>query len=55
MVTPKLLKMENVVLTPHIASATREARIAMGEKVIANIRSFADGHQPPDRVLRSMF
>jgi len=54
-VTPKLLKMENVVLTPHIASATREARIAMGEKVIANIRSFADGHQPPDRVLRSMF
>ncbi len=54
-VTPKLLKMENVVLTPHIASATTEARNAMGEKVIANIQAFADGHQPPDRVLRSMF
>ncbi len=54
-VTPKLLKMENVVLTPHIASATKEARVAMGEKVIANIRACMDGHQPPDRVLRSMF
>lgn len=54
-VTPKLLKMENVVLTPHIASATTEARNAMGEKVIANIQAFIDGHQPPDRVLRSMF
>ncbi len=55
LVTPKLLKMENVVLTPHIASATVESRIAMGEKVIANIKAFADGHQPPDRVLQSMF
>lgn len=54
-VTPKLLKMENVVLTPHIASATVEARIAMGEKVIANIKAFTDGHPPPDRVLTSMF
>lgn len=54
-VTPKLLKMENVVLTPHIASATHEARIAMGEKVIANIKACADGHRPPDRVLKSMF
>lgn len=55
LVTPKLLKMENVVLTPHIASATVEARMAMGEKVIANIRAFHDGHSPPDRVLKSMF
>ena len=54
-VTPKLLKMENVVLTPHIASATVEARVAMGEKVIANIKAHVDGHPPPDRVLRSMF
>ncbi len=54
-VTPKLLKMENVVLTPHIASATVEARVAMGEKVIANIKAFIDGHRPPDRVLTSMF
>jgi glyoxylate reductase len=54
-VTPKLLKMENVVLTPHIASATIEARIAMGEKLIANIKAFTDHHVPPDRVLKSMF
>ena len=54
-VTPKLLIMENVVLTPHIASATVEARIAMGEKVIASIQAFSDGHAPPDRVLKSMF
>lgn len=55
LVTPKLLKMENVVLTPHIASATQEARVAMGEKVIANIKAATDNHRPPDRVLKSMF
>ena len=47
----KLLALENVVLAPHLGSATVEGRIAMGEKVIANIKSFADGHAPPDRVL----
>jgi len=46
-----LKKLPNVVLAPHLGSATREGRIAMGEKVIINIRAFADGHKPPDRVL----
>jgi glyoxylate reductase len=53
-VNPKLLKARNVVLLPHMGSATIEGRIDMGEKVIVNIRSFADGHQPPDRVIPAM-
>jgi glyoxylate reductase len=53
-VNPKLLKLPNVVLTPHLGSATLEARVDMGEKVIVNIRTFLDGHRPPDRVLPSM-
>lgn len=47
----RLLARENVVLLPHMASATIEARHATGEKVIANIRIWADGHRPPDQVL----
>jgi glyoxylate reductase len=43
-----------VVLLPHMGSATLEGRIDMGEKVIINIKTFADGHKPPDRVLPSM-
>lgn len=54
MVNPKLLKMDNVVLLPHMGSATIEGRIDMGEKVIVNIKTFIDGHSPPDRVLSSM-
>jgi glyoxylate reductase len=54
-VNPKLLKLNNVVLLPHMGSATIEGRIDMGEKVIINIKTFADGHKPPDRVLESMF
>ncbi len=54
MVNPKLVKMDNVVLLPHMGSATIEGRIDMGEKVIVNIKTFADGHNPPDRVLASM-
>ena len=50
-VDPRLLALDNVVLLPHMASATVEARIATGEKVIANIRMWADGHRPPDQVL----
>lgn len=50
-INPKLLKLPNVVLLPHIGSATLEARIDMGEKVIINIKTFVDGHKPPDRVL----
>lgn len=48
---PKLLTLDNVVLSPHLGSATHEGRIAMGEKVMINIRTFSDGHTPPDRVL----
>ena len=50
-VNPKLLAMNNVTLLPHMGSATIEGRIAMGEKVIINIRAFADSHALPDRVL----
>jgi glyoxylate reductase len=53
-VNPKLLKLDNVVLLPHMGSATLEGRIDMGEKVIINIKTFADGHRPPDRVIESM-
>jgi len=54
-VNPKLLNLENVVLLPHMGSATMEGRLDMGEKVIVNIKTFADGHTPPDRVLETMF
>jgi glyoxylate reductase len=53
-VNPKLLKLPNVVLLPHMGSATVEGRIEMGEKVIINIKTFQDGHRPPDRVIPSM-
>ncbi|MGB0630720.1 MAG: 2-hydroxyacid dehydrogenase [Alphaproteobacteria bacterium] len=49
-IEPALLELDNVVLAPHLGSATREGRIAMGEKVIVNIKSFVDDHRPPDRV-----
>ncbi|MEL0112236.1 MAG: D-glycerate dehydrogenase [Rickettsiales bacterium] len=54
-VNPKLLRLENVILIPHMGSATLEGRLDMGEKVIVNIKTFADGHTPPDRVLETMF
>lgn len=47
----RLLTLDNVVLSPHLGSATHEGRIAMGEKVVINIKTFADDHAPPDRVL----
>jgi len=53
-INPKLLKLPNVVLLPHMGSATMEARVDMGEKVIVNIRTWMDGHKPPDRVIPSM-
>lgn len=53
-VNPKLMAQKNVVLLPHMGSATEEGRIEMGEKVIINIKTFADGHRPPDQVLPSM-
>lgn len=53
-VNPKLLRLENVVLLPHLGSATLEGRLDMGEKVIVNIKTFADGHTPPDRVVEAL-
>ena len=56
-VNPRLIKLARqgkVVLLPHLGSNTYEGRIDMGEKVIVNIRTFMDGHKPPDRVLPSM-
>ncbi|MEP9379545.1 D-glycerate dehydrogenase [Aquabacter sp. CN5-332] len=56
-VSPKLVRLAKhgkVVLLPHMGSATLEGRIDMGEKVIVNIKTFMDGHRPPDRVLPSM-
>jgi glyoxylate reductase len=47
----RLLSLDNVVLLPHLGSATFEGREAMGDRVIANIRIWADGHRPPDQVL----
>ncbi|MCT8989964.1 D-glycerate dehydrogenase [Chelativorans sp. SCAU2101] len=47
----KLAERGKVVILPHMGSATIEGRIDMGEKVIINIRTFFDGHRPPDRVL----
>ena len=47
----KLLRAPNAVLLPHMASATVESRIEMGERVIINIKMFADGHKPQDRVI----
>jgi glyoxylate reductase len=51
LVDPRLLRLPNTVLLPHMGSATYEGRAAMGEKVIANIRAWVDGHRPPDQVL----
>jgi glyoxylate reductase len=56
-VSPRLVKLARqgkVVLLPHMGSATYEGRIDMGEKVIVNIKTFFDGHRPPNRVLPSM-
>ena len=56
-VNPKLVRLARagkVVLLPHMGSATLEGRIDMGEKVIVNIKTFMDGHHPPDRLLPAM-
>ena len=53
-INPRLRAQPNVVLLPHMGSATLEGRIEMGEKVIINIKTFADGHRPPDLVLPGM-
>ncbi|MFY9240807.1 MAG: D-glycerate dehydrogenase [Roseovarius sp.] len=51
---PRLRELRNVVLLPHMASATQEGRLEMGEKVLLNIKTFDDGHRPPDLVVPAM-
>ena len=53
-VNPRLRELPNVVLLPHMGSATVEGRVEMGEKVIINIKTFDDGHRPPDQVVPAM-
>ena len=53
-INPRLRELPSVVLLPHMGSATLEGRIEMGEKVIINIKTFADGHRPPDQVVPGM-
>ena len=53
-VNPRLRALPNVVLLPHMGSATLEGRVEMGEKVLVNIQTFADGHRPPDLVVPGM-
>ena len=53
-IDPRLLAHPNVIALPHIGSATIEGREASGEKVITNIRFWADGHRPPDQVLDAL-
>lgn len=53
-INPRLRELPNVVLLPHMGSATVEGRAEMGEKVIINIKTFADRHRPPDLVVPSM-
>ncbi|UOA28497.1 D-glycerate dehydrogenase [Pseudosulfitobacter sp. DSM 107133] len=53
-INPRLRELPNVVLLPHMGSATLESRLEMGEKVIINIKTFDDGHRPPDQVVPSM-
>jgi glyoxylate reductase len=53
-ITPSLMGLSNVVLLPHIGSATIEGRLEMGDKVIINIQTFWDGHAPRDRVIEAM-
>jgi len=53
-INPRLKELKNVVLLPHMGSATIEGRVEMGEKVLINIKTYADGHRPPDLVVPSM-
>ena len=53
-IAPALRELPNVLLLPHMGSATIEGRIEMGEKVLLNIKTYADGHRPPDQVVPAM-
>ncbi len=49
-INPRLKALDNVILLPHMASATIEGRQEMGERVLINIQTYIDGHRPPDLV-----
>ncbi|MEM6409747.1 MAG: NAD(P)-dependent oxidoreductase, partial [Pseudomonadota bacterium] len=53
-INPRLRNLPNVVALPHMGSATEEGRVEMGEKVLLNIKTFDDGHRPPDQVVPGM-
>lgn len=53
-INPRLRDLPNVVALPHMGSATAEGRVEMGEKVLLNIKTFADGHRPPDQIVPGM-
>jgi lactate dehydrogenase-like 2-hydroxyacid dehydrogenase len=53
-INPRLREMDNVMLLPHMGSATLEGRLEMGEKVLLNVKTFDDGHRPPDLVIPAM-
>ncbi|WP_380057876.1 2-hydroxyacid dehydrogenase [Falsihalocynthiibacter sp. SS001] len=54
-INPRLRALDNVALLPHVGSATREGRVEMGEKVLINIKTFDDGHRPPDLVVPNAY
>ena len=49
-ITPKLLELDNVLLLPHISSATKESRISMGLRVLKNVECYSKGKKPPDLI-----
>ena len=53
-INPRLQSLPNAILLPHMGSATFEGRVEMGERVILNIKTFVDGHRPPDLVVPAM-
>lgn len=53
-INPELIGLPNAILLPHMASSTIEARTDMGDRVILNVKTFQDGHRPPDRVIPAM-
>lgn len=53
-INPELIGLPNAVLLPHMASSTIEARQDMGDRVILNVKTFQDGHRPPDRIIPAM-
>ena len=51
-ITPKLLELDNVLLLPHISSATKESRISMGLRVLKNVEYYSKGKKPPDLITK---